>query len=245
MVMATLTAAIDATQLDGPGQGTVVYPNWGVAFHRLGGVDNGHSVWQHSLAIPFIKIDIPNIEIPRCSAINSTCTRLHHMAADTKLDTENIIRSIQDQINTVKSLIPVKYDVKRTRAKHAIFGFVSEFAKAVFGTPSESDLKHIQTHISRVEKTQKLQFNQIMRQNKELHSFVKITDERISNSMNIRNNRNLIEDLNEKLNKSITILYGNERNLEKQLKVMSYDIEVVTLALRFASSLTTNAICWN
>ena len=219
---------------------TVVYPNWGIAFEKLGIIDNGHSVWRHGFAIPFIEIDIPTFAVPDCHSDNALCKTLRLMILDLTRETELTITTIRHHIETVRKLIPVKYRLQH-RQKRGWFNFVGSFSKTLFGTATESEIVQLRHVIETIESDGDLVSNQVQRQGRQIHSFMKLTSERISNCMTgITMNRNMVNTLQQKMNQSIATLANNEVRIQGQLVRLSSSIELVATTLRYMTSFQQN-----
>ena len=227
---------------------TLVYPNWGVAFNHLGMVDNGHSEWHHTMAIEWINVTMPVIDIPDCPKSNEVCNQVRAIAVDLKADTELTISLINLQIQEAKDLIPVQMR-HVTRSKRGLFDFVGQASKHLFGLATESELNTVRQHVSAIEKLTKMNANQINRQGKQIATFMKVVDSRIEECLDgIQSNTDLIMTLAEQTNRTLIGLENRFFQLQNRLNVfatalrylLSYQRNLHTLAAK--SSQWINAI---
>jgi hypothetical protein len=120
------------------------YPNWGILFENLGGVENGYSLWHHTMAIEWLALPIPEIHIPQCPTTHtgSICTMVQQMVTDLKNDTLYRFQHIQETMAEIKDIIPVS--IHLGRRKRGLFNPIGSIAKSLFGLATQGDITEIQ-----------------------------------------------------------------------------------------------------
>lgn len=188
---------------------TVLRPNYGAAFHRLGGADSGVSFWGNTFAIPWITINRPESHIPECTEqYKDACNPLREMALHLTQQRNNAIDHIEQEMATIKSLIPArmrrsnsnefgpreKRDMGKSRSKR--FNLIGWVASSLFGLATEDETRAISDHVDQIEDAEKLSSEQITHVSGQLSSFINATNDRFANAVAASdNNHKLIKQL--------------------------------------------------
>jgi hypothetical protein len=210
-----------------PGGQTLVYSNWGTAFSHLGVVDNGHSLWRHTVAIQWIDVQKPNIDpIPTCPPNNTMCEQLHEIVVSLKTDVDTLIDEINKHVREAKGLIPVEMNVG-SKNKRGIFNFVGEASRSLFGTATEQDIEIVKKHVLALENVSHLNVNQVKRQGKQIATFIKLVDDHVSDCLaGIQANKNMFMLLAQRLNATAFLL-------ENRFFALRYEMDTFGVALRY------------
>ena len=241
------------------GDRMILRPNYGVLFEKIGVIDNGASYWKHTFAIPWFKFNSTfnyQINIPctqGCLLSKKNCEQPNCLEfQDHAKEYNNIVKYSESRLNlliqSVDKLFPTKTN---NRIKRGFLNFIGDISSSLFGTATEADVNVLKKHINILEKQGNLEMDKITHVDKELHSLIHKTNDRVTNIIKAVNiNRNDIVTMNQMLAKVVirgevewTLLNLRLNYLTKFVKIMfrqsTYFKEIEMLAQTWLNGLQT------
>ena len=181
----------------------------GILFDKEANVHFSNDIWMHTFQIRLpVKKGVQLIDkcVGKyfCSEYNKLASNLNSLQIQT-------VQEMNETIGTIKEIIPTQTRKKsKSRSKKAIFGFIGQLSKTIFGTATNSDVQILAQHINALTtRTIKLT-KEMAKHDDHESSFISAVDKRISNIVNqmkynheeinllqkaMKNNTNELEDL--------------------------------------------------
>lgn len=200
----------------------VVRTNMGVVFHRVASSNLAKGGWHVTFAKPFLKMPPFNNRLMgnRCEATfgendesKHICNEVFDMLDGLEYKKLDAIAKIDNNMGTVKGLIPVSLSSNSDPVKRSLLPFLGKAASFLFGVVDEESFNKLKSGVAALKGAQALNSGQIKRISNQLASFMNSTDARFENNFkaisdnhnNIAKLWNKVSDLNKRIN-SITTL---------------------------------------
>lgn len=211
--------------------------NFGAIFKKVGLVSSASSEWTHLFQIPFLEVK-DRIPALTCPTTSKQCNALNKAIASTKKQEQKTIDNIKDIMKDAKSLIP--FTVQK-RNKRAIFGFMADIGKSLFGFAKEDEVTSLKNKVLELESTNAALSSEINQNAKQLLSFSKGVNKKLDSDLAmIKQNHKQLTDLEQ----SFSIM-TNDLNIVIASEITQGKIiNIVTSLLISFSSLLFHAETW-
>ena len=136
--------------------------------------------WLHTFEISLpSKIDI--FPITGCNHDKDTCIIISQvLSQNNEIRMQTKLR-LNNTVDAIYQLIPEKHTIPRSRGKRALFGFIGKISRSLFNTATLDDVNLLVKHINALKQNTNKIMTSIQQHEEHLSSFIKTSDERMTN----------------------------------------------------------------
>lgn len=188
--------------------------NYGVVFKQKDHLQLATESWIHTFEISLPE-GINLVNIFGCSQNKKTCDLVYELLGEINQIRQDTEIRINNTLSTIIRLIPEKQLIVKSRRKRALLSFIGDLSKSIFGTATTKDVEMLARHINSLNKISRNVIKSVEQHENDLSSFMKATDERITNIVKgLEENHLAIEHIQ-------TQLYESFHSLETSFSIMS------------------------
>ena len=219
----------------------VLRASFGVVFKKKSIINVAESTWFQTFQIPIPQLDklVAPISFGNCTHYSVMCKRITNAARYLTQRRSKMINRIQKWVDEVQDLIPAQWDGERS--KRAILEGIGKVAGSIFGWVSTSDFEKFKNHVNLLTKQVNLNTAEIQSFEKEMHSVMKITSERLANAMQgvAENHRNI-----EVLVANMNLMAKQVDNLEAAVVALGSLISESVVTMGYLADVETQLYNW-
>lgn len=188
--------------------------SYGVVFEEESELLLAQEDWLHTFEIS-LPSDIIIIPITGCSHDKDTCHIINQVLFQVNEIRMQTKHKLYNTLETIYRLIPEGKKTPKSRGKRSLFGFVGQLSRSIFGTATEDDVNLLAKHINALKRNTQNIVSSVQQHEEHLSSFIKASDERMSNLRNgIQENHLAIAHIH-------TQLQGSFESIEESIISMS------------------------
>ena len=182
MMLAVALMALCATTVSGNISSELQRLNYGIVFEPKAELHLAEETWVHTFEIE-LPTGISMIDLPGCVKDEKSCLLVNDVLLEVNQIRHTTEIMINNTIETINKLIPVRQLGIRSRSKRALLSFIGDLSKSIFGTATVKDVEMLASHINALNKITSKVVSTVEQHEENLASYIQASDERMSNIM--------------------------------------------------------------